>query len=103
MKDILEGRNMFKPVEVKALSDYKIWIRYSDGAEGEVDLSNLAGRGVFSLWRDYAAFKNVRLGPNREIAWSDEVELCPDSIYLKLTGQTPEEVFPNLTRMKISA
>jgi uncharacterized protein DUF4926/uncharacterized protein DUF2442 len=99
-KTSLEGRSMFKPVEVKASSDYKIWIRYSNGAEGEVDLSSLVGRGVFSLWRDYTAFQNVHLGPHGEIAWSDEVELCPDSIYLKLTGQTPEEVFPNLPRMK---
>ena len=94
---------MIKPVEVKASSDYRIWIRYADGAEGEVDLSHLAGRGVFSLWRDYTAFQNVYLGPNGEIAWSDEVELCPDSIYLKLTGKTPEEVFPNLTRTQVSA
>jgi len=94
---------MFKPVEVKALSDYKIWIRFADGVEGEVDLSYLAGRGVFSSWQNYTAFQEVHLGPRGEIAWTDEVELCPDSIYLKLTGKTPEEVFPNLTRTQVSA
>jgi hypothetical protein len=94
---------MFKPVEVKPLADYKIWIRYADGVEGEVDLSYLAGRGVFSSWRDYTAFQRVHLGPSGEIAWSDEVELCPDSIYLRLTGKTPEEVLPNLARMQVGA
>lgn len=94
---------MFKPVEVKALSDYKIWVRFADGTEGQVDLSHLAGRGVFALWQDASAFQNVRIGPGREIAWNDEVELCPDSIYLKLTGKTPEEAFPNLTWTEVGA
>jgi uncharacterized protein DUF2442 len=93
---------MFKPVDIKALADYKIWVRFADGIEGEVDLSHLAGRGVFSLWRDYAEFQKVHIGPGGAIAWNAEVELCPDSIYLELTGKTPEEVFPNL-RMTVLA
>jgi hypothetical protein len=92
---------MFKPVEVKALSDYRIWIRFADGVEGEVDLSHLADRGVFSLWQDSKALQGVHLGPSGEIAWNEEVEICPDSMYLKLTGKTPEEVFPNLARTEV--
>ena len=40
------------PVEVKALANYRLWLRYDVGAEGEVDLSDLAGRGVFSACND---------------------------------------------------
>ena len=94
---------MLKPVEIKALPNYRIWIRFADGAEGQVDLSHLAGRGVFALWNDPAAFQKVYLGPGGEIAWSEDVDLCPDSIYLKLTGKTPEEVFPNLLRAEVGA
>jgi hypothetical protein len=94
---------MPKAVEVKALADYKIWVLFADGTAGEVDLSHLAGHGVFSLWQDYTDFQGVHLGPSGEIAWNDEVELCPDSIYLKLTGKTPEEIFPNLVRTEVSA
>jgi len=43
---------MFEPLEVKALANYRIWIRYADGSEGEVDLSHLAGKGIFELWED---------------------------------------------------
>jgi len=50
---------MFKPVKVKALGEYKIWLEYADGVKGEVDLSHLAGKGVFSLWNDYTIFENV--------------------------------------------
>ena len=87
---------MFKPLEVRALSGYRIWIRYEDGSEGEVDLSHLAGRGVFALWNDEAAFENVRTAEDGAIRWTEEVELCPDATYFKLTGKTPEEVFSTL-------
>ena len=87
---------MFEPLAVKALSEYRIWIRYTDGEEGEVDLSHLAGQGVFKLWEDEQKWKNVRIAEDGAIRWSEEVELCPDATYLKLTGKPPEEVFPNL-------
>lgn len=85
--------DMFEPLEVKALSDYRIWVRYSDGEVGEVDLSHLAGEGVFALWEDEQAWKNVHIGKDGAIRWNDEVELCPDATYLKLTGQSPKEAF----------
>jgi hypothetical protein len=87
---------MFTPLEVKALSDYRIWIRYADGEEGEVDLSHLAGQGVFELWEDESKWKNVGIAEDGAIRWSEDVELCPDATYLKLTGRSPEEAFPNL-------
>ena len=87
---------MFDPLEVKALADYRIWIRYTDGEEGEVDLSHLAGQGVFALWEDEQKWKNVRIAEDGAIRWSEDVELCPDATYLKLTGKSPEEAFPNL-------
>lgn len=90
------------PVEVKALEPHRIWIRYSDGTQGEVDLSDLAGRGVFSLWNEEGAFQKVHLGPGGAIAWTDEVELCPDSVYLRLTGKSPEDLFPALARRQVA-
>ena len=60
-------------------------------------------RGVFALWRGDAVFQNVHVGPHGQIAWNDEVEICPDSLYLRLTGKTPEEVFPNLSRVPAGA
>lgn len=76
---------MFEPLGVKALPDHRIWIRYRDGTEGIVDLSYLAGRGVFALWNDPREFAKVHIGSGQAIAWSDEVELCPDATYLRLT------------------
>ncbi len=94
---------MFKPVEVKALPNYKLWLRYEDGTAGEVDLAHLAGKGVFALWNDYKAFEHVHIGPQGQIAWNDQVDLCPDALYLELTGKKPEEVFPNLKGVGLNA
>ena len=84
------------PIEVRALERYRIWVRYSDGAEGIVDLSDLAGRGVFLLWDDEQEFRKVSIGPSGEITWGDQIDLCPDAIYLRLTGKQPEDIFPKL-------
>ena len=94
---------MFKPLEVKVISRYKLWLRYSDGVEGEVDLSHLAGKGVFKLWDDDDAFEKVHIGKHGELVWNDEIDLCPDALYLRLTGKTPEEVFPNLKELSLHA
>jgi len=65
--------------------------RYSGGAEDEIDLSEFANKKLFAAWKDPAFFQKVHVGPYRQIRWSDEIELCPDSLYLKLTGETPEQ------------
>ncbi len=89
---------MIKPTRVEALPEYRIYLEFSDGTKGEVDLSDLAGKGVFQVWDDYNLFQRVYLGNHREIKWTDEIELSSDSLYLKLTGKSPEELFPKLRR-----
>jgi hypothetical protein len=83
---------------VRPLTNYRIYLEFSDGAKGEVDLSDLVGKGIFQVWNDYSFFQKVHLGSERQIQWNDYIELCPDSLYLKLTGKTPEELFPRLRR-----
>ncbi|MGH9319801.1 MAG: DUF2442 domain-containing protein [Vicinamibacteria bacterium] len=88
---------MLKVLEVRALPGYKSRVRYEDGVEGEVDLSRLAGKGVFSAWTDRTFFEKVHVSPHGSIAWTDDVELCTDSIYLELTGKKPEDLFPHVS------
>ena len=89
---------MFKPLSIRATQNYHIYIRFSDGEEGEVDISDLVGQGVFKAWEDYSFFEKIHIGPGRQIRWSEEIELCPDTIYMMLTGKTREELFPRLKR-----
>jgi len=87
---------MPKPLKVKPLQNFRLWLRYDDGTTGEVDLSNIAGRGVFKAWENEELFKAVRIGPHGELAWGENLDLCSDSIYMRLTKKSPEDVFPTL-------
>lgn len=89
---------MHKVTDVKVLEGYKLDLTFADGKRGLVDLSRLVGKGVFALWKDYATFKNVQIGTSGELVWGDQVDLCPDSLYLQATHQKPEDVFPRLKR-----
>jgi hypothetical protein len=90
------------PLEVMPLENYRIWVKYSDGVEGIADLSHLAGRGVFASWNDHRNFRSVHIGPSGELAWSEDIDLCPDAIYLKITGKKPEDLFPVLQEMALA-
>lgn len=72
---------MLQPVEVEAREGHRIWLRYADGIAGKT-----VGRGVFAVWNDRARFESVRIGPAREITRGEDVELCPDAPYLRLTN-----------------
>jgi hypothetical protein len=94
---------MARPIEVKALPNFRIWLRYDDGVEGEIDLSDLAGRGVFKAWNDLAFFNSVRLASHGAIEWDPDLDICPDAMYMRLTGKSPEELFPNLRSVSADA
>ena len=94
---------MRKISRVKALPGYRLDLEFDDGVSGTVDLSDLVGKGVFAVWRDRHAFEQVRLGSSGELVWGDQIDLCPDSLYLKLTGKTPEDIFPALRHERARA
>ncbi|MBP1679409.1 MAG: uncharacterized protein H6Q29_1320 [Bacteroidetes bacterium] len=81
---------------VDVLKDYRLALTFDDGTSGTADLSGLVGKGVFACWSDGSVFANVRIGPSGELVWGERVDLCPDALYLKVTGKQPEEVFPAL-------
>ena len=78
---------MIRPTAVEPREGFRIWLHYSDGTSGELDLSHLAGRGVFAAWDEPGCFERVHIAPHRAIAWSDALELCPDALYMDLTGR----------------
>ena len=94
---------MFKVTEAKVLSGYSLWLRFADGVKGEVDLSDFAGRGVFGAWNDRSFFEDVHIDESGALTWRGDLDLCPDDLYLRVTGKAPEEVFPNLKSTGVHA
>lgn len=94
---------MIRPTEVQARGRYRLWLQYSDGSAGEVDLSHLVGRGVFTAWKDPEHFKLVHIAPHGAITWDDDLELCSDALYLALTGKSVQEVMPGVRTLTQNA
>jgi hypothetical protein len=95
---------MIKIIEARVLDSFRLYLKFSDGAEGEVDLSALAGQGVFAAWSDPAFFERVQINPSgRSLDWSDQIDLCADSLYLSLTGQTAQGLFLKLASEGVRA
>lgn len=83
-----------RPTEVEPREGFRIWLEYDDGSAGEVDLSHLQGKGVFIAWEDRAFFESVSISEYGAIEWGNEIDLCPDALYMQLTGKTVEELMP---------
>jgi hypothetical protein len=78
---------MLKPAKIEALPGYRIRLVYPDGVEGVIDLSADVGRGVFAPLADEAFFRTVHIGEYGQIAWSEDIEICPDSAYDEIVGK----------------
>jgi len=74
---------------LKVLDDYRLWLRFNDGVEGEIDFSRKPRTGVFAFWNDAENFRQARIGDCGELIWNDQIDFCPDSLWLQVTGQPP--------------
>jgi hypothetical protein len=89
--------------KVKTLPGYRLDLEFDDGVREIVDVSENVGKGVFALWRDPCVFEQVSIGSAGELIWADQIDLCPDALYLKVTGKNPEDFFPALPEQSTHA
>jgi len=92
-----------KIIHAKALSGHRLELKYETGESGVVDLSALVGRGVFSAWNAPNVFEAVRVTAEGAVEWPGELDLCPDALFLQMTGKTPQNVFPSLNQQAAHA
>ncbi len=65
--------------EAKPLSEYRLWVRFSDSAEGVVDLGGFVAsdeRKIVRALRDPAAFAAVRVESDT-VVWENGFDLAP--------------------------
>ena len=81
---------MVRIVEVKPLAKFKIWVRFQDGTQGWVDVSDLAGKGIFSKWKEPGFFETVFIDKeSHTVAWPGGIDLAPESLYEEVAGRSP--------------
>ena len=69
---------MFIHVEkAKYIHDYKVWLLFNDGAEGEIDLSSELYGEIFEPLKDVAFFRSFRL-EGHTLSWNNGADFAPE-------------------------
>jgi metal-dependent amidase/aminoacylase/carboxypeptidase family protein len=66
---------------VKPEQDYTLYLLFTNGEEGILDMKPYLDKGIFRELQDVSMFNSVHpfLGT---IQWANEADLCPDTVYL---------------------
>ena len=68
--------------EATYLHDYVLWIRFNNGAEGEVDLSDELEGEVFGPLKDLDVFQSFTVDPVLEtVVWGNGADFAPEFLY----------------------
>jgi hypothetical protein len=90
-------RSAFELVRVTAVRhvrDHVLWLEFSDGVAGEVDLGDGLFGPVFEPLRDPNEFARVRLGPET-IEWPNGADWAPESLHERLLARNPLHARPD--------
>ena len=69
-------------IEAKYLHDYVIWLRFNDGAEGEIDLKDELEGEVFAPLKDLKKFKSFKVDSVLQtIVWDNGADLAPEFLH----------------------
>jgi len=78
---------MKKVVQVKALPDWRLEVRFSDGTAGIVSISDRLFGPMFQPLRDPAFFAQARVDEFGAICWPNGADLAPDALYERIREQ----------------
>jgi uncharacterized protein DUF2442 len=76
-------------VEVKFIRNYLLYLRFENGVEGEVDISQIIPfTGVFSKLRNPNYFSTVHVSKDLgTIVWDNGADLSPSYLYSIITSK----------------
>jgi hypothetical protein len=69
-------------VEARYIEGHRIWLRFRDGTEGEVDLGPELLGPVFEPLRDPETFKGFRIDPEfHTLVWPNGADVAPEFLH----------------------
>lgn len=72
-------------VEAQYRKDYRIWVRFADQVEGEVDLEGELWGDVFAPLKSRTEFAKLRLDEELgTVVWPNGADFAPEFLYAKL-------------------
>ena len=76
--------------DAKHVGAFRVWVRFSDGTEGEVDLGDLVQndpRPIVTALRDPTVFAALRVDMDT-IVWNNGFDLAPEYLYARAKAAT---------------
>ena len=77
---------MIHVTDVRHLGGYRLWVRFSDASEGEVDLADLVlndKRPVVAALRDPAVFAAMRVDMDT-VVWDNGFDPAPEYLHARM-------------------
>lgn len=74
---------LYDVIEVRTLGDYRLFLKFEDGKNGQIDLHKLISfKGVFEPLKDKKYFATVHLNTEiGTICWESGADLAPSFLY----------------------
>jgi hypothetical protein len=70
---------MLHVTDVQPTGEYRLWLRFSDGTAGQVDLTNELDGPMFEPLRNVDLFAQVCVDPEiRTVAWPNGADFAPE-------------------------
>ncbi len=75
--------------EARYVGKYVIWLKFSDGSKGEVDLKGELWGPVFEPLKDPSVFRRFSVHPElHTIVWDNGADFSPEFLYSALRATT---------------
>jgi hypothetical protein len=80
---------LYRIVTIEPRANFRLFVRFEDGVEGEADLSDIAGRGVFARWTaNPDEFMSVEIDARSGApTWPGDLDVAPDALYEELAAR----------------
>lgn len=78
----------YRLIDAKYVRDFVVWVKFSDGVEGEIDLRAELSGPVFEPLRDVNVFKRFIVHPELQtIVWENDADFSPEFLHDKAQQQ----------------
>ena len=77
---------MIRVTDARHLGGYRLWVRFSDATEGEIDFGDLIlndKRPIVVALRDLAVFAEMRVAMDT-VVWENGFDLAPEYLHARL-------------------
>lgn len=90
MEHVAVAYKVVPVIDVRPAGDWRIWVKFEDGVQGEVDISSLRGKPRFLPLEDEAFFNRVHVHPDEKVvSWGADMEIGPVGMY-DMLARKPE-------------